>query len=227
MSQFEANQPLPEEQPADPTTQVKLRRSLLFLALAILLASCGLCWYSTRVQAIETLLIPGLLGIIILFYTLYTFYQREQKQDLAPPLWRVGLVLGTILVLIILALVWMRSSLGWHPVSGPVILALGAWALFLSGRRVWEAWSFLQRSVEEENNLAEIKMISIAGSHPIHPQLAYRYAEKYRGQIESNRIRNKTPEIIQAIADGKFLVKVKYLPENPRVHRLLGWKILP
>ena len=35
------------------------------------------------------------------------------------------------------------------------------------------------------------------------------------------------PEIRQAIEEGKFLVTVKYLPDNPRIQRFPGWKILP
>ena len=86
MSLIDPNETIPEEIPADPTTQIKLRRSLLYIALAGLMAPCGLCWYSTRVQNIEQVLIPGLLGIIILIYTVFILYKREQKQDLAPPL---------------------------------------------------------------------------------------------------------------------------------------------
>jgi len=227
MSLIDPKEAIPEETAADPITQKDVRRTLLLVALAGLLAPCGLCWYSTRLETFEQVLIPGLLGLIVLFYTLYILYQREQRQDLAPPLWRVGLIMIILLALCGLALAWLISSVGWQLPSGPIILTLGAWSFFLAGRRVWESWSFSRLAVEEENDLAELKMISIQGSHPIHPQLTYRYAGKYRGQLTNNRIRNKTLEIRQAIEEGKFRVKTKYMPENPRVHRLLGWKILP
>jgi len=226
MSLIDPSETIPEDIPADPTTQKDLRRTLLLVALISLLVPGGLCWYSTQVETIEQVLIPGLLGLIVLFYTLYYLYQREQRQDLAPPLWRVGLIMIFLLALVSLALVWLISAVGWLLPSGPIILVLGAWSLFLAGRRVWESWSFYHRGIEEKNNLAEIKMISIAGGHPIHPQLVYRYAEKYRGQIENHQIRNKTPELLQAIQEGKLQVKVKYLPDNPKIHRFLGWKIL-
>ena len=52
--------PLPqEEMPADPGTDKALRRGLLLVALLILLAPCGLCWYSTTLEAVELALIPG------------------------------------------------------------------------------------------------------------------------------------------------------------------------
>jgi len=226
MSLIDPNETIPEDIPADPTTQKDLRRTLLLVALAGLLVPSGLCWYSTQVETIEQILIPSLLGLIVLFYTLYNFYQREQRQDLAPPLWRVGLIMFILLALGSLALVWLISAVGWLLPSGPIILILGAWSLFLAGRRVWESWSFSRLAVEEENDLAELKMISIDGSHPIHPQLVYRYAGKFRGQLTNNRIRNKIPEIRRAIEAGKFQTKVKYLPDNPRIHRFLGWKIL-
>ena len=227
MNLIDPNESVSEEIQADPTTQVKLRSSLLLLALAGLLAPCGLCWYSTRVQTIEQVLIPGLLGVVVLIYTIYILYQREQKQDLAPPLWKVILILATIAAIITLTIIWLLAAIGWHKISGPIILALGAWSFFLAGRRVWESWSFSRQSIEEENDLAELKMVRINDGHPIHPQLVYRYAEKYRGQFRNSQIRRKLPEIRQAISDGKLRVKVKYLPENPRVHRFLGWKILP
>ena len=227
MSLIDPNETIPEEIPADPTTQKDLRRTLLLVALASLLAPCGLCWYSTRVETFEQVLIPGLLGFIVLLYTLYILYQREQRQDLAPPLWRVIMVLVFLAGVPIIALVWLVSAVGWQPIPSSIIQVLGIWALFLSGRRVWESWSFTRGAIEEENDLVELKMISIQGSHPIHPQLVYRYAGKYRGELTNNRIRNKTPEILQAIEDGKFQVKVQYLPDNPRVHRFQGWKILP
>jgi len=227
MNLINPNESIPEEIPADPTTQKDLRRTLLLVALASLLAPCGLCWYSTRVETFEQVLIPGLLGFIVLLYTLYILYQREQRQDLAPPLWRVIMVLVFLAGVPIIALVWLVSAVGWQPIPSSIIQVLGIWALFLSGRRVWESWSFTRGAIEEENDLVELKMISIQGSHPIHPQLVYRYAGKYRGELTNNRIRNKTPEILQAIEDGKFQVKVQYLPDNPRVHRFQGWKILP
>lgn len=227
MSLINPRESIPEELPADPTTNKKLRRSLFFIALIGLLAPCALCYYSTRVESIEQALIPTLVAAIIGLYTLYTLYQREQKQDLAPPLWRVILILILLASAPTLGLVWLVSAVGWQPLPGSIILVSGLWALFLSGRRVWESWSFSQQAVEEVNELVELQMISIAGSHPIHPQLAYRYAEKYRGQLQNNRIRRKLPEIRQAIEERKIRVKVQYLPENPRVHRFLGWKILP
>ncbi len=227
MNLIDPNESASEEIQADPTTQVKLRSILLLLALAGLLTPCGLCWYSTRVQSIEQALIPSLLGVVVLIYTIYILHQREQKQDLAPPLWQVILILAILAAIVTLAIIWMVAATGWHKISGPIILSLGAWSFFLAGRRVWESWSFSHLSIEEENDLAQVKMVSIDGGHPIHPQLVYRYAEKYRSQIANFRIRNKTPEIIQAISEGKLQVKVKYLPENPRIHRFLGWKILP
>jgi len=226
MNLTDPNQPAPEEVPADPTTQRDLRRILLYLALIGLLAPCGLCWYSTRVESIEQALIPTLAGLIIGVYTLFTLYQREQKQDLAPPLWRVILILILLAAVPIVAQVWLVSAVGWQPLASSIIQVLGLWGLFLSGRRVWESWRFSRMAVLEENDLVELKMISIDGGHPIHPQLIYRYADKYRGQKRSSRLRDQLPEVRQAIADGKLRVMVQYLPESPKVHRFLGWKIL-
>lgn len=219
--------PSQEEVPPDPGTQKIIRRSLLAIALISLLSPCGLCWYSTRAEAPELILIPAVLGLVVTLYSVYTFYQREQKQDLAPTLWRVLLVFFLLLLFCTLALLWLLSAVGWRNGTGAVILALGAWSLFLAGRRVWESWTFSRRSVEEENDLAELDMISIRGSHPIYPQLVYRYADGYRGQLRSDRIHKYAAEIQQAIKEGKFRVTVQYLPDNPRVHRLKGWQIVP
>jgi hypothetical protein len=227
MTSIDPHLPPQEELPADPTTQNELRSSLLLLALIGLTAPCILCWYSTRTESLEQVLIPGLMAGWVLVYTFYSQRQREQKQDLAPPLWRAGIDLGLQITATALALIWLVGSIGWHPISGPAILILGSWTFFLAGRRVWESWSFSRLAVREETALAKLEMISLDGGHPIHPQLVYRYAEKYRGECTNNRIRNKTPEIRQAIEQDKLRVSVKYLPENPRVHRFLGWKILP
>jgi hypothetical protein len=216
-----------QEVPPDPESSFNLRRVLALIAGAGLLLPCGLCWYSTRVEAIESALIPGLLAVITVFYTLFTFYQREQKQDLAPPLWRVILVFILLLILCALALSWLLSALGWQPLPASLILALGGWSLFLSGRRVWGSWVFSRKATVEENGLAELKMISIEGGHPVHPQLVYRYAEGYRGQKRGGRIKGQLPQIREAINENKLRVMVKYLPEDPRVHRFMGWKIEP
>ncbi len=227
MRLIDPNETIPDEVPADPNTQTKLRRTLLYLALGSLVVSCGLCWYSSLLQNIEQILIPGLMGIMVLTYTINNFYQRQQKQDLAPPLGQTVTILGILIGITSLAIIWLLSAIGWQKVSGPIILILGAWSFFLAGRRVWESWSFSREAIEEVNDLVELKMISIDGSHPIYPQLIYRYAENYRGLLQSNRIRRKLPQIRHAIRDGKFQVSVKYLPDNPRIHRLTGWKILP
>lgn len=218
--------PSPDEVPEDPGTQKVIRRSLLFLALFGLLAPCGLCWYSTSVEAFELILIPSLLAVPVALYSVYVFYQREQKQDLAPPLWRVLLIFLGWSLAVGLALLWLLRAAGWRNAPGAVILGLGTWSLLLAGRRVWESWSFSRRSVEEENDLAVLDMISIRGSHPIYPQLVYRYAENYRGQLRSDRIHKYAAEIQAAIKQGSFRVTVQYLPENPRVHRLKGWRII-
>ena len=216
MNLTDPNEGILEETPADPTTQKKLRSSLLYIALVSLLAPCIFCWYSTRVQSIEGVLIPGILGLVILLYTMYILYQREQKQDLAPPLWRVSLVLVFLIVITTLATVWMIASIGWHRISGPAILIMGAWAFFLAGRRIYESWSFSSRAVLESTDQVELDMISIRGSHPVYPQLVYRYAGDYRSQLRNERIHRNAAEIRQAIEDGRFRVIIKYLPDEPR-----------
>jgi hypothetical protein len=196
------------------------------MALISMMAPCGLCWYSSRAEAAELILIPSILGVLAAGYSIYIFYQREQKQDLAPPLWRVILIFLGWSVVDGLAILWLVTVVGWRVLTGAVLLGLSAWTLFLAGRRVWEAWSFSQHAVEEENNLAVLEMISIRGSHPIYPQLVYRYAAGYRGQIRSDRIHKYTAEIQKAIQEGEFQVTVQYLPDNPRVHRLKSWRIV-
>ena len=220
------NKPLPpDEIQVDPSTEKKLRRSLLFIALAGLLAPCGFCWFSSQVETIELVLIPVVLGLIVLFYTLYTFYQRQQRQDLAPPLWRVGTVFLALLISTGLALLWLLRVVGWQTPSGLLIAGLGIWSLFLAGRRVWESWKFSRQAVVEEARDVELDMISIRGSHPIYPELVYRYAGGYRGRLRSDRIHRLAAEIRKAIENSRFTVVVKYLPEDPRVHRLENWRI--
>lgn len=215
------------EIPSDPSTERVIRRGLLIFALVTLLAPCGLCWVSTTVETAELIVIPASLAAIVTLYSLYTFYMRSQNQDLAPPLWRVGLAFLALALAAGLALLWLLRSVGWRGTSGGIILALGVWSLFLAGRRVWESWTFLRRAVKEESNRVVLEMTSIRGSHPIYPQLVYRYAGEYRGQVRNDRIHKWVAEIQLAIQGGKLKVMVKYLPEKPQVHRFLGWKILP
>ncbi len=217
----------PGEVQPDPEAQFNLRRVLTLIAVLGLALPCGFCYYSTRVEAIENALIPGLLGFIVTIYTLFTLYQKEQNQDQAPPLWRVGLAFLLLTGSSATAIIWLLAAVGWGNIPGFVILGLGGWSLMLAGRRVRDSWQFSRLGIVEENNLTELMMISIEGGHPIHPQLEYHYAGTYRGQKRSSPIRGQLPEISQAIKDGKFQVMIKYLPENPRVHRFMGWKILP
>lgn len=214
-----------EEIPTDPTSEQKIRRSLYIIALVGLLAPCGMCWYSTQVAAFEVVLIPSVLSLIVFPFSIYTFYQRQQRQDLAPPLWRVGLIFSALAGASTLALVWLVRSVGWGGASIYLVLALGLWSLFLAGRRVWESWSFSQQGVQENAGEIELDMVSIRGSHPIYPQLNYRYAGEYRGQLRSDRVHRQIVEIREAIEAGRLRVTVKYLPEDPRVHRLEKWWI--
>lgn len=216
-----------QEIPPDPEAQFNLRRVLALIAGIGLILPCGLCWYSTRIEAIESALIPGLFSIIILTYTLFTFYQKEQKQDLAPPLWRVILVFLILILLPALALSWLISTLAWQPIPGIIILVLAGWSLFLSGRRVWGSWIFARQGIVEESDQVELKMISIEGGHPIHPELVYYYAGHFRGQKRGGQIKGQLPAIREALKDQKLRVLIKYLPGNPRVQRFQGWKILP
>jgi hypothetical protein len=216
----------PQEPPADPGTEQALRRGLLAVAVIALLAPCGLCWYSTTLEAVELVLIPGILGLVAAGYTIYRFYQREQKQDLAPPLWRALLVFSLLALATGLALWWLLAMVGWRNGAGIAILVLGAWALILSGRRVWEAWSFSRQAVEEETDQVELEMVSIGDSHPIYPRLVYHYAGNYRGQLQNEELHHKIEEIRPAVSAGTLRVRVVYLPEDPRVHRVTGWRIV-
>ena len=216
-----------EEMPADPGTEKSLRRGLLLVALLILLAPCGLCWYSTTLEAVELALIPGLLGLVAALYSLYIFYQRAQKQDLAPPLWRTVLVFTLLALATGLALWWLLAMVGWRSGAGMAVLALGGWSLFLAGRRVWASWSFARRAVVEQDSQAVLEMVSIRGSHPIYPQLVYHYGGSYRGQLQNDRVHHQVGQLKEAIEAGKLRVIVEYLPEDPRVHRVKGWRILP
>ncbi len=220
------NTPNPtDDLPTDPTSEKKIRRSLYFVALVGLIAPCGMCWYSTRLEAFEVILIPSVLALIVLAYSIYTFYQRQQQQDLAPPLWRVSLVFAALAGASTLALVWLVRSVGWSSTSNYLVLALGVWSLFLAGRRMWESWSFSRRGIEEIAEEVELDMVSIRGSHPIYPQLNYRYAGEYRGQLRNDRVHRQIVEIREAIEAEHLVVTVKYLPEDPRVHRLEKWWI--
>lgn len=214
-----------EEIPSDPTSEKKIRRSLYFVALLSLVTPCGMCWFSTQVENFEVILIPSVLALIVLAFSIYTFYQRQQQQDLAPPLWRVSLVFAALAGATTMALVWLVRSAGWSSTSNYLVLALGGWSLFLAGRRIWESWSFSRRGVKENAEGVELDMVSIRGSHPIYPQLNYRYAKEYRGQLRNDRIHRQIVEIRDAIESGQLHVTVKYLPENPRVHRLEKWWI--
>jgi hypothetical protein len=220
------NNPTPgDDLPADPTTEKKLRRSLYIVALAGLIAPCGLCWISTQVEAFEVVLLPSVLGLIVFAYSIYTLYQRQQRQDLAPPLWRVMLVFGILAGAATLTLIWLLRSTDWGSVSPYLILALGIWSLILAGRRVWESWSFSRQGLLKEADWVELDMVSIRGSHPIYPQLNYRYAGEYRGQLRNDRVHRKVAEIREAVEKDRLKVMVKYLPDDPRVHRLEKWWI--
>lgn len=225
MEPFSNNPTSQGEIPTDPSSEKKIRQGLYFIALAGLIAPCGMCWLSTQVEVFEVILIPSVLGLIVLAFSIYTFYQRQQQQDLAPPLWRVGLVFGILAGAAALALVWMSRAAGWSSWAIYLVLALGLWSLFLAGRRVWESWSFSSQGTLEEATGVELDMVSIRGSHPIYPQLVYRYAGEYRGQLRTDRIHRQAAKIRQAIEAGRFKVMVKYLPDDPRVHRLEKWWI--
>ena len=214
-----------DDLPTDPTTEKKLRRGLYYVALAGLLAPCGMCWISTQVEAFEVVLLPSVLGLIVFAFTLYTLYQRQQQQDLAPPLWRVSLIFAALAGAAILALIWLLRSAGWDSISAYLILALGIWSLILAGRRVWESYSFFRQGIAEEADWVELDMVSIRGSHPIYPQLNYRYAGDYRGQLRNDRVHRLAAEIREALENDRLKVIIKYLPEDPRVHRLEKWWI--
>ena len=84
----------PNEFPTEEGTDNKLKRDLLWIALAGLLLPCGLCWTSLRSTSFETTLIPLLQGAVVGGYSLYAFYQRENEKDLTLRLWKEVLSFG-------------------------------------------------------------------------------------------------------------------------------------
>ena len=211
--------------PTEKGLENKLKRDLLWIALAGLLLPCGLCWASLRSTSFETTLIPLLEGTIVGGYSLYAFNQRENEKDLTLPLWKETLSFSFLAGFTGLALAWLIRSVGWSGFTGTLILAMGLWGLFLAGRRIWNARSFSRRSVLYEIDSIKFDMVSIKGSHPIYAQLEYHYAGDYRGQLANERIQRRMAEIRTAIEEGRFRAIVRYLPDDPRVHRLESWWI--
>lgn len=217
--------PEPTDHLTDPGLDKKLKRDLILIALAGLLIPCGLCWTSMRSNSFETTLIPLLQGFLVGGYTLFAFYQREQEKDLALPLWRELIALGILAGVTSLFLAWLVRSVGWSGLTGTLILVLGLWGLFLAGRRAWMSRSFSRQSVLYEVDRVKLDMVSIKGSHPIYAQLVYHYAGDYRGELQNNRVQRRMADIRTAIEEGRFRAIVRYLPDEPRVHRLESWWI--
>lgn len=217
--------PKPGEPAADQSIDKKIRRDLHLIALAGLLVPCGLCWVSMRTESFEIALIPLLHGSLVGLYSAFAFYQRQQGKDQALPLWRVYLVFLAQAATTALALAWLVRSVGWKTVPGLLILGLGAWSLVQAGRRLWKSRSFSRRGVLFEVDSAELDMIRIKGSHPIYAQLVYRYAGDYRGELRTDRIQRRMAEIEAAIEERRFRAIVRYLPDDPQVHRLESWWI--
>jgi hypothetical protein len=215
----------PQDHFSDQELDKKLKRDLILIALAGLLIPCGLCWTSMRSNSFETTLIPLLHGFLVGGYTLFAFYQREQEKDLALPLWRELLTFVVLAGISALFLAWLIRSVGWSGFTGTLILAMGLWGLFLIGRRIWLSRSFSRQSVLYEIDSIKLDMVSIKGSHPIYAQLVYRYAGDYRGELQNDRVQRRMAEIRTAIDEGRFRAIVRYLPDEPRVHRLESWWI--
>jgi hypothetical protein len=102
---------------------------------------------------------------------------------------------------------------------------MGAWGLYLAGRRVWKSRTFSSQSVLYEVDSIKMDMVSIKGSHPIYAQLVYRYAGDYRGELRNERVQRRMAEIRVAVEEGRLRAIVRYLPDEPRVHRLESWWI--
>jgi hypothetical protein len=215
----------PNNFPTEEGLDQKLKRDLALIAIAGLLIPCGLCYTSLRSTYFETTLIPLLQGVIVGGYSLFAFYQREQGKDLALPLWKELISFVFLGSFTALSLVWLVRSVGWSGVTGTLILAMGAWGLFLAGRRIWNSRSFSSKSVIYEVDSIKLDMVSIKGSHPIYAQLVYQYAGEYRGQLQNDRVQRGMAEIRTALDEGRFRAIVRYLPDDPKVHRLESWWI--
>ncbi len=215
----------PEDQLTDQGIDKKLRRDLMLIAIAGVLLPCGLCWTSMRSSSFETTLIPLLQGFVVGAYTMIVFYQGEQEKDLTLPLWREILTFSILAGATVLFLAWLVRSAGWSGITGTLILALGLWGLFLAGRRIWKSQTFSRLSVLYEVDSIKLDMVSIRGSHPIYAQLVYRYADDFRGQVQNDRIQRQMAEIREAVDGGRLRAIVRYLPDDPRIHRLESWWI--
>ena len=61
----------PQQGPlAGPKANNKVRRCLLLVSLGGLVLFCSFCWYTTQVETVEQIFIPGLMGFVLL-YTLF------------------------------------------------------------------------------------------------------------------------------------------------------------
>jgi hypothetical protein len=214
------------ELPSDVETQRSLRRGLMIAALGGALLPCLYCWYAYRVGSAEEAFLPGLALLLAGVHTFSFFVKRSGR--LPFPLLINALVLPLWGLLLWLGIPLLAEAAGREAFATLATLLLGAWGVVLSLWGLGESLAFLARSQIVEVEAIQLVFLPIA-DHPDlfpYPVLDYRYLGSCRGRFRSAWLRFRVRGITRAMEEGRLTARVRFLPERPRVHRFLGWRII-
>lgn len=199
------------------------------LLTAVVGAGAGCLWiYLLTVLPPAEVLIPSAALLAALLNFILIRRKRRLKFDLAPSLPRSGLYLLLWFSLTILGLMMAAATNpGLVSLSTASVLLLGGASIYLAGTRVRDSLRFEREAEMVEADSARLVMVDTGPDAPAHPELAYTYLGKYRGQRNSSGIRFRSKVIRRALAEDRLLVKIRYLPSDPEVHRFVGWETQP
>ena len=204
----------------------KLRRVLLMTALIILSLPWIFCLFSTQMRTIEQVVFPGLFLIFALSQVVIFSSMKPTRRNPAPPLWRSSLGVLGWLALIGISCWYLVPAVGWLDLATLVVLFLGIGSLYLAIRRLALSVRFERAAEEVLADKSLLVMRSTPGDNQPYPILEYYYLGEYRSLYNSRWIQDRSWEIGKAITENRFQVRIKYLPDDPLTHKVVGVRIL-
>lgn len=154
-----------------------------------------------------------LLGILI-----WWFRRLWRRQKTAPPApWRPMVALLFSTVLIIQVGYWYRAMRDEFPLTLIALLVLGIWGFQDSIRLLFRAQRFKLHALEIPADEIRISAGSSRSARRQTLLLEYHYLEEFQGSL---KIPTQSNAMQDALHERDLQIVVRYLPDNPKVHRV-------
>ena len=191
-------------------------KKVILSILAGLGAVILFCILSTSFP-MEKMIFPGFMLVLGAIPWLILRTQSRERFTLIEP----GKAVLFLIIAVVLTMGFLYitvSQIGLISLSTISVILVSGWAIYTSIKLFRQASDFRETCIEIQSDRNWISMMeSMDPDAPAFPVLNYVYLNKYH---DYKSVRWQSRKIGRAIREKRLVVRIQYLPTDPRIHRV-------